>query len=309
MSNEQLRRIAIALAALLVLWLLLLGVRRVARQEGPTLPRPSVEAAAVDRITIERPTDTIQLVKGPAGWTVNGYGASTERVDEFFAAVNDSAATSELVAESATTHEQLGVDSANARRLRVAAGDRVALSYLVGKRGASFESAYIRRPDRNNVYQVRGRLAEMIERSVADWRDKEIIHVEPDSLGRIEIERGPRRYALARSDSGWRFVDGSPTDSAKVAALLGQFRRFEANSFPSDADVAAASFDPADRVVRLFGRGDILLTTLRLDSTAAGYLVRRDTMATIYQVPSWVADQMSPADSTLRAPPPPASTR
>ncbi|MGE0551810.1 MAG: DUF4340 domain-containing protein [Gemmatimonadales bacterium] len=309
MSNEQLRRIAIALAALLVLWLLLLGVRRVARQEGPTLPRPSVDAGAVDRITIERPTDTIRLAKGATGWTVNGYGASGERVGEFFAAVNDSAATSELVAESASTHQQLGVDSANARRLEIATGDREVLTYLVGKRGASFESAYIRRPDRNNVYQVRGRLVEMIERSVADWRDKAILHLEPDSLGRIEIERGPRRYALARSDSGWRFVDGSPTDSTRIATLLDQFRRFEASSFPSDADAAAASFDPADRVVRLFGRGDILLASLRLDSTAAGFLVRRDTMATIYQVPAWVADQLSPADSTLRAAGPPASAR
>jgi len=301
MNSEQLRRIALALASLLVLWLLLLGIRRVMRQESPTLPKASVEPAAADRITIMRPSDTIRLAKGSAGWTVNGYGASAERVDELFAAINDSAAISDLVAESPTTHAQLGIDSANARRLEIAAGDRVLLEYLVGKRGATFESAYVRRPDRNNVYQLRGRLIEMIERSVSDWRDKSIVHLEPDSLGRVEIERGAARYALARGDSGWRFVDGSPVDSAKVESLLAQFRRLDANAFPSESEASGASFDPADRVIRLFARGDMLFATLRFDSTAGGFLVRRDTLPTVYQIPSWVMDQLAPGDSTLRA--------
>jgi hypothetical protein len=301
MSSEQLRRIAIALGAILVLWIGLRVVRGIARDEGETLPAPSVDRASVDAITIERVEDTIRLAKQGAGWTVNGFAAAATAVTDLLSAVADTAATSELVAESPTSHERLGVDSAHARQVTLSSGGKPLYSLVVGKRGANWESAYVRRPQGGSVYQLKGRLVELVERRVDDWRDKVIVQTAADSLAGIEVTRGTKSFALARADSvRWTFAGGGATDSSRVQSLLSQFSRLEASGFASTAQADSADFTKPDRWVRLVGRGGRDLARLLFDSTSGGFWVRRDSLPTIYRIDSWVADQLTPTDSSLR---------
>lgn len=306
MNREQLRRIGIALGVLLAVWIGLRLIQGVARDARTTLPRPSLDRAAVDGITIARPGDTIRLTRTGAAWTVNGFAASASAITELLDAVADTSGSSELVAETAATHVRLGVDSAQARRVEVRRGADVVLAYLVGKRGPSFESGYVRRPDEDRVFQVRGRLVELVERRVDDWRDRRIVSVEPDSLTGVEITLGSRGYALARSDSGWRLPGGELADSGAVASLLSQFRLLEASGFASPAEADSARFEAPERRIRLLGPGSAAVT-LALDSIPGGFWVRRDTLPTVYRLDSWTADRLTPADSTLRRRPAPTA--
>jgi len=300
MSNEQLRRIAIGLVVLIVLWLGLKVIRGQGRDVELTLPRSSFDPATVDTVILERPADTIRLVKSGTDWTVNGLPASPTGVKEFLAAVTDTGATSELVAESPSSHASLGVDSANARRLVIRRGADTVLSLLVGKRGANWESAYVRRPGMPRVFQVRGRLVEFVERRVDDWRDKRIVHLEPDSLQTVTIAHGPMHYALTRKDSvAWTFASGGATDSARVAAMLGRFRELSANGFARQGQIDSADFAaPALRIDLAPKQGQP--TVLLFDSTATGFLVRRDGSPIVFTLPAYQITELAPADSTLK---------
>jgi len=299
MSAEFLRKVGIALGVLIVIWLGARLLRGSGRDSSTPFTPIKLDRNAVDAISITNPSDTVLLVKHGAAWTVNGYSAAKGSPDDLLAALADTAARGEVVAENATSHAQLGVDSAHAHKVVAKQGDRVLLTYLVGKRGPNYESAYLRLPGQAVVYQVKGRLVEFAEKKVDDWRDKQIVAVEPDSLTAVEVQRGKASYSLAKSGKEWK-VNGGAADSAAVASLLNQFRHLEASGFASRAQMDSAKFSPADRTIRLAGAGGRAVATLAFDSTANGFWVKRDTLSTIYRVDQYTGNQLAPADSTLK---------
>jgi len=298
-STAFLRRLALALGALVVVWLGLKLVRRSGRDQPQAFVRPKIDSSAADLVLIERQTDTIRLTRQGTGWTVNGFPAGPTLVSQLFEAMADTMARGELLAESKSSHERMGLDSLQLRRLVVRKGDETLYTLLIGKRGGNWESAYVRLPNQDAVYQLRGRLVEYVERRVEDWRDKRIVHVEPDSISGVEIQRGKQSYALTKKGSAWTFANGTETDSAAVASLLGQFRTLDASSFATPAQADSTDFSKPERRVGLTGPGGRPIATLAFDSTSGGFWIKRDTLATVYRIDSWLADQLTPIDSTL----------
>ena len=171
---------------------------------------------------------------------------------------------------------------------------------LVGKRGPSYESVYLRLPRAEEVHLFRGRLAEAIDRRVDDWRDKQIVRLEPDSVHAVSIRLGRKSYQLSRSGSSWT-IHGAPADSAAVATFLGRFRDLSSSGFASQAEADSADFAAPERAVRLEGAGSRLLAALAFDSTASAFWVRREGDSTVFRLERWTVDPLTPSDSTFRA--------
>ena len=300
MTAAHLKVIALGVLVLALVWggtaLLPSGTdRRAADFRLPALVRDSVDA-----IVVAAPGETVTVARAAAGgWTVNGFAASGTAVEELFAAIRDTVQP-ELVARSATSFARLGVDSGAARRLTVTGGGRTVLDLLVSERGTDAGGAYVRERADSSVYAWPGNLASVVRRRVDDWRNRVIGAVTPDSIRRVEVERGARRYSLVRRDSVWAFSTGASADSAAVARLLDRFRTLSAGGFPNAAQLDSAFRGRRERRVALFGPADTALLTLDFDSTAGGFWVRRSGGGTVYRVGTWEADQLTPADSTLK---------
>lgn len=302
MTPTTLKRIAIALGVVLLLWSVaeLLGGRSDRLRDQ--LPLRAVTPPEADTVELRRADDTLRLVKDSAGvWTVNGYAASADAVRELFASFTDTL-RADLAARSPSSHARMGVDSAGGRRLRIVAGDRLLVDLWVGGRGNVWESVFVRPAGDDRVYELRGRLAALADRPRNDWRDKTIVTVVPDSVTRLAVERGRRRYALERADGGWQFADGAAADSAEVARLLDAFRRVTAQgaSFATDEEAAQADFGRPDRRVTLLGDTGDMLAVLAFDSTDAGFWVRRGAGGPVFQLYRWRVDELTPEDSVLR---------
>lgn len=298
MSSNSLKRLAQLLAGLLVIWVGLTVWRRSSRDVERRFELPRFDRRAINGAIIARTADTMRLARSGGGWTANGFRASDANVEQLLDAMADTAAQTELIAESKTSHERLGVDSAKARRVTLQQGDKTAAEILVGSRGGSYESAYVRKPGDDAVYQIKGRLNELAERPLDDWRDKRVVTLQPDSILGIEVQAGKQGYQLTRSGGGWT-VNGAPADSAAMVALLNQFRELIASGFATKSQIDSASFVKPDKVVRLSGRTGSLVV-LSFDSTAAGFWGRRDGDSTTYKFESWAVNQLAPAESTLR---------
>ncbi|MBM4188029.1 MAG: DUF4340 domain-containing protein [Gemmatimonadetes bacterium] len=298
MSTNALKRLATVLAALFVVWLALSMFRRAGRDAAGSFAMPKVDAGAVDGISIVRSSDTIRFAKSGTGWTVNGLAAGATLVAQLFEALTDTTSRSELVAEAASSHPRLGIDSAGAKRLQFRQGEQLQAEVLVGSRGSSWESAYLRLPGQNQVYQVKGRLFELIERQVDDWRDKRIAAVEPDSVVGVEIVRPKETVTLAKAGTAWT-VDGAAADSGAVASLLSQYRALDAGGFPTQGQIDSADFAKPDLVIRLKGAGERVLAAIAIDSAAAGFWTRREGNPTTFRLDSWVISQLAPGKSTL----------
>jgi hypothetical protein len=301
MSAKQLARLAAVLVVLLLLWgAAALARRRESAPSGEGFRLPKITRSQVDTVVIARAKDTTVLArKDSTHWTVNGHPAAPNAVADLFTALGDSAAGSELVAERKASHAGLGVDSAGAR-VRITAKGKTLTDLVVGKRSSDFSGGYVRLVDQEPTYLVRGQLVEVLNRQSDDWRSHQIARVPADSIGRIEVSRGRKSYALRRNDKRWELASGVPADSAKVGELLTGYSSIEASGFATPAQMDSARFGSPDRRVRLFRRDGTALLSLFFDSTAAGFWVRPDTSKTVYRIESWTADRLAPADTTLR---------
>jgi hypothetical protein len=300
---EHLKVLAIVVAGLLVLWgftaLLPSGTDR------PTADfrLPRVPAESVVTITITAPAETVTLSRGTdSAWTVNGFAANRDGVQQLIAALG-ATAPPELVARSSSSFTRLGLDSAS-RRLRVRGKGTTLLDLVVSSRTSDLGAAYVRLPGDSAVYTWPGRLSEFARRHVDDWRDRTIggVAVVTDSVERIEVSRGTRRYTLRRQDAGaghW-LLGGAPADSGSVARLLSSLKTVYASGFATAAQLDSAFHSRIERRVAVFGPGAAPLLSLDFDSTRDAFWVRRSSGGTVYKVTTWDAEQLTPADSTLR---------
>jgi Domain of unknown function (DUF4340) len=301
MSAKQLARLSVILVVLLIVWLAAaVGRRREAAPSGNVLRLPRLTAGQVDTVLISRPKDTTLLAKRDSDdWTVNGHPAAGHAVSEFFSALGDSSAAGELVAERKASHAGLGVDSTGTRVQLKKSGKALA-DLVVGHRSEDFSGGYVRQTDQEPTYLVRGQFTELVTRTSDDWRNHQIAKVPADSIARIEISRGTRRYVLQRNGKGWELLPGGVADSTRVGDLLTAYSSVDATGFASAVQEDSAHFSAPDRRARLLRKDGTALLTLVFDSTAAGFWVRPDTSKTIYKVESWTADRLAPADSSLK---------
>ena len=302
MTGAQLRRVAIALAIAVFLWGLVELLGRPANGVEETELLPAITAEEIGSVDIARPADTVLLRRGDGdAWTVNGFAASPAAVTSLLAALG-TPARGELVARNPSSHLRMGLDTTNARRLTVHGADRVLGELLVGNQGRAYQSAYVRRPDGDDAYLVEGELVLLVDREIADWRDRRIVAMTPDAILGIEIERGGTRYALERWAGSWELAGGGALDSARVARLASAFGNLEAQgvAFATPAEADAADFTRPERRVVLTGSGGTTLAALAFDSTANGFWVQRDATPTVFHLFQWKVDELTPADSAIR---------
>ena len=123
------------------------------------------------------------------------------------------------------------MDSAKGGRIRIVRGDSTVADLVQGHRGPGLEGGYFRLAKDSAVYLVSGNLAQALEPTSDELRDKRIAGVSADSVARIEVTRGRRSYALLREGSAWTLAPGGRADSAAVAELLSSFGQVEAAGF------------------------------------------------------------------------------
>jgi hypothetical protein len=300
MSAEQLRRLAIGLVILLVVWAGVSFARRTAGDKVEAFRPVRVDRAAISEVVIAGPGDTVTLAKQGAAWTVNGFPVAADLVDQLLADLADTTVTGEVVAENRSSHERLGLDAAHAKRLTVRAGAKVLLTWLIGHRGSDYASVYLRKENEDRVYEVKSRLANAAERRVDDWRDKRILAVAADSVGGLDVRRGRKGYSVERAGSGWT-LGGAPADSAAMSRWLSQLGSLQAPGFATPAQTEAADFGKPDRTLRIRGRKGEVLAALAFDSTAGAFLVRLEGKPTVFRLENWTADQITPVDTSLKA--------
>jgi len=300
MNPKQLKRVAVLLVIVLFFWGMaeILGGGRDDAETAFVLP--SLEATDVDTVVIASPSDTVVLARSGADWTVNGFEASSPELNSFFQALSDSS-EAELVSTGATVHQRMEVDAGSATRIRFVDGLSTVADVLFGKSGRRYNSRYVRSNESDFVYLYVGEVSRFVNRSVNDWRNKQVLDLQPDVIQLVAVQRGDERYTLVRDDAGWRFSTGLEADSAGVSRMLSQYGPFDATGFADSAQADSANFAEPDRSVTIVGQPGDTLAALVFDSTASAFWVQRASGGTIYRILQWKANQMLPAESTLVA--------
>lgn len=300
MSPKVLQRIALVLVFALGLWLALNFFSSGQRDDAGRLTLPVVAAGSVDRISLVHAADSLVLTHPGAGWQVNGAPASAKAVQEFLDAATDSTAESELTAQSTASHARLGVDSVAGKRLTILGGGKPLLDLVVGNRGPDLNGFYVRRAGAPDVYLLRGRFAEMLSRGESEWRERQVAQVKPDSISKVEVERGKTKWTLTRTGTSWS-LGSHPADSTKVARYLSVFGDLRAVGFPDRAELDSITFSPPERAITLTGANGQPILALVFDSTPSGaFWVRPAAGGPVYRLDGRTTSLVTPDENSLR---------
>ena len=301
MNPQQLKRVVIVLAVAIVFWIVaeMLGGSRDDSETAFVLP--ALQMSEVNSITITRPAGVLSLRRvGDSTWTVNGYKVAEDMIDNFFHGLAGNS-EAELVATGSTVHARMGVDSTAGIFVRIENDGEELASVVFGKQGSVYNTRYVRLAGQDFVYEYSGELVSLVDRSEDDWRDKTIVAIATDSVGRVEARRSEGAYTLNRGEDGWLIGRGGAADSAAVHRMLSQYSLLQASGFASAAQQDSVDFTRPDRTITLFGLQGDTLASMAFDSTSSAYWVKVASDSIIYRVLQWKANQMIPVDSTLRA--------
>jgi len=299
MTTRQLRRIALALLVLLVLWGLSQLLSRGSDRLGGSLVVPRVPPETRDTFTIIKAQDTVRLAQSAAGvWTVDGHPAAPAAGSDLVSALEDTAPR-ELAAVSPTSFARMGVDS-GAWTLVVGPLAHPLLTLLVGTTGPGYGTGYVRMARSDSVYLWRGALPGLVRRSPDSWRDHHIGGVIADSVEQIEVTGVGKGYTLRRSKQKW-LLGTAPADSSKVAILLAQLRTVDAQGFatPAQMDSLTRTKPRVHRTITVRGAGARPLLALALDSLSGAFWVTRAGDPTVYRLDNWQASQLLPTAASL----------
>jgi hypothetical protein len=302
MSAKQLLRIALVLLGAIALWGALAVAKKSRQDRPPRLALPPLDSASINRIEIRKGADSVVLLKSATGWTVNGWTASSAELTEWFTALADTNARSDLAAQSAPLHQRLGVDSAG-RKVVLQAGDKTMATLMIGNRGPDFDGIYVRRLESPEVYLSHAKWPEMAGRAADEWRDKQIARVSADSIGGITVTRASGKFTVVKHGT-WQFKAGSTgvPDSAASARFASAFGDLRAMGFANPALADTLRRAKPWRSVRVTNAAGMPLLSVALDSTAAGFWLRPDTGGVVYRVDQSVTEAIAPAASALAEP-------
>ncbi len=303
MSTKQLLRLAVVLAAVVVVWGVLALTRRSTGDRVIRLALPTVDTAAVDTVALTKGADTALLVRGANGrWRDNAYPATASNVAELLSALADTSSNStELVAESKSAQPALGVAADSGQHVRVIEKGHVALDWITGHQTSDYSGLYIRPTSGDAVYSLHGRLTGALGHGLVEWRDHTIASIPADSVHRIEVQHGREHYALVRgAKRSWTLAGAGPADTAAAKQLIDHLNPLSAENFATPAQAKAARFTHPTARVRVFGTGKSPLADVLFDSTKTGVWARSDTGTTVFQIESWTMDGVTPAEKTLR---------
>jgi hypothetical protein len=275
MSRDTLLRVLGVFGAVLLLWGILAIVRRPPSDRPERLTLSKVDTAAVDTVAL----GSVTLVRSGGTWRVNGYTTAPDAISELEKGLTDTSATTELVAESRTSHDRLGVGADSGKKVRVIVHGKPMLDLITGKRTQDGQGVYVRQPTEDPVYALHGGIASSVSKSLDDWRDKRIVSIVPESVATATLQRGAHTLTMHRGAG----------DSTKLNTLLGSYRALSASGF---ADSMSAH--PTMRA-RLLSKSGATLADLVFDSTANGVKVRADSGGTVYRLDTWMLGQLLPA--------------
>ncbi|HEX7121868.1 MAG TPA: DUF4340 domain-containing protein [Gemmatimonadaceae bacterium] len=298
MSESTLKRLLIAVAVLVVLYA---GVRA-----ASAIARPRTDAGALGDalervrgdslesvVTVAPWGERVELRRQSGRWTVDGFPADSLAVDRLMTAVRE-ASVVDLVARRTDTHRRLGVAADSAWQLELRTRDDT-VRLLVGGSGRVYSNTYVRLPDEDAVYEIRGDLRGSATRTRDAWRDHTIVRIDTSAVRRVVVERGRARHELTRTDSTWR-VGSDTADTFRARDLLMELAHFTASGFAADS--VEFTGRETRRVTALGEKGDTL-GTIEFAGDSTTWLARVPGGTTLFQVSPYRVDRIAPARADL----------
>jgi uncharacterized protein DUF4340 len=263
----------------------------------------------VKEVTLVRPAETVQLVKGSEGWRMvapQSVKADAAEVDGLLSSL-ESLEMDEVVSETPGDLAQYGLAQPKTTVTVVREGSTEALRLQLGEKTPDGSGVYAKLPTAARVFTIPSWNATSLEKKPFDLRDRNLLHVKRDEVKTVEVTSATESYALARDERGeWSFTRPLPTRAGRwsVDGLLGALEglRMEKVAAEDARDLRPFGLDkPAWRVV--LGLSDGTLRTLEIGGSPGDkqHHAREASSRLVAVIPDAVVQDLGKGMKDLRA--------
>ncbi|MDR3193403.1 MAG: DUF4340 domain-containing protein [Treponema sp.] len=251
-----------------------------------------------DRIVIENPGLTVNLLRRDNVWLVsrggNEYPARQLRVGDLLAALSRRAAYP-VLATSASSHRQLGLEEGISRiTVRGGAGLPL-LDLLIGKGGTGRE-LYLRKANSDQVRSGEDIFTVYTESALASWYDLRLFPNGPEA-GEVQrlIVYHPAGEgeggAFTRSGKGWNLRDlAIEADDTRIDSYIRGILDAEGDDF-IPASAVPEPFPVKGRLVLELGNGTVLTLSLG-EGEASRYIAKLSGSPYLYALADWTVERL-----------------
>ena len=240
-----------------------------------TLPDPpAVDSKKIDRLTVEKPDQTLDFIRTQSGWVVTklSYPADSAAVRQMLDVISG-LRLSALVSEK---QDVIRYELDNTQRLIVTAfeGETPVLSLKIGKTAPTYNHTFVMLENDPNIYQANDSFRSHFNKSLDEFRDRRVLTFQEAHIKAITIQTPEKEVVLtARAPAGddtldtepvFNYQDGTSPDPATVSDLLNSLSDLTCERFLPDTEkTVMESSSPiltivlendATRVLKLFER-------------------------------------------------------
>jgi hypothetical protein len=241
------KKIAISVSIIGVLLLYLLA-SNIKRSSGiPDLPQMKGSA---DEIIVTSGSGAVTLLKKEGKWTVgeNGYPADAKVIGEIEKRFKEINVTDLISSKGYYAKYDLTPDKYI--EVIIKKKGMIFRKFKIGKKSPTNRHTFIRIGDQPEIFLAEGTFDLVMNKSIDDFREREMLKIAPDTVSDITVEYQGRTFAFFRTaekkaadkqakkgGNVWgkwacRGYEGVQLDEARVGALLNPLNPLRAKSFP-----------------------------------------------------------------------------
>lgn len=177
----------------------------------------SIVSLSIDKdnqkVTLEKQTNK--------NWKVNGdYPAVTDDISNWLTKLI-TPSTTEIVAESVTQYERLGI-ATNSATLTLKTSNNQEKHITIG--AATMEGRYIKLESQDPIYLIKDLPSSLDSSQLSDWIDKTIAKVDQNSIKKITwgtlVKNKVQDFSIEKKDSDWIDKSGKKLDTANINPML-----------------------------------------------------------------------------------------
>lgn len=230
------------LLLILVIFILALTVKTLAPRLNPAVSPyanvvKNVDSKAIDRLTLSKKGEKVELVKEADIWKVGGKKADRQKVEKLIKSLLGYEGV-QLVAQTDARHKEFGVTSDEATEVKV--GDT--MTFLVGTDSVS--GAYVR-SGTNDVYLVPDLSQSYLSTTPAFWIDTKLISLSSDQFTKVTLSWNNQDISVSKTDGKWVLDNEKKEVKSDIwNPIIEKLATLNADSVANETDIKEYSTKP-----------------------------------------------------------------
>ncbi len=209
--------ISISIIGVLLLYLIASNIRR----SGGVPDLPKLEGSA-DEIIVTGGSGVVTLVKKDGRWTTgeSGFPADAKKVGDIEKLFGDIRITDLISSKGYYARYDLTPDKYG--EVIIKSKGVVVRKFKIGKKSPTNRHTFIRIGDQPEVYLAEGTFDPVMNKTVDDFREREMLKIAPDTVSELTVEHRGMTFAFYRA-AGNTTPDGKKADSKAKPAAWGSW--------------------------------------------------------------------------------------